>query len=52
MPTQPIEPPGTGLLKGRNAVITAAAGSGIGGSLGPRDARGRNLVISDADKHA
>ncbi len=49
MPTQPIEPPGTGLLAGRNAVITAAAGSGIGGSLARRVMlEGGNLVISDA----
>lgn len=45
----PIEPPGRGLLEGRNVVITAAAGSGIGGSLARRCLlEGARIVISDA----
>jgi 3-oxoacyl-[acyl-carrier protein] reductase len=45
----PIEPPGRGLLDGRTVVITAAAGSGIGGSLVRRCLlEGARIVISDA----
>ena len=45
----PIEPPGRGLLEGRNVVITAAAGSGIGGALARRCLlEGARIVISDA----
>ena len=45
----PIEPPGRGLLDGRTVVITAAAGSGIGGSLARRCLlEGARIVISDA----
>ena len=45
----PIEPPGRGLLDGRTVVVTAAAGSGIGGSLARRCLlEGARVVISDA----
>ncbi len=45
----PIEPPGRGLLQGRTVVITAAAGSGIGGALARRCLlEGARIVISDA----
>ena len=45
----PIEPPGRGLLDGRTVVVTAAAGSGIGGSLARRCLlEGARIVISDA----
>jgi 3-oxoacyl-[acyl-carrier protein] reductase len=45
----PTEPPGHGLLAGRNVVITAAAGSGIGGALARRCLmEGARIVISDA----
>jgi 3-oxoacyl-[acyl-carrier protein] reductase len=45
----PIEPPGRGLLEGRTVVITAAAGSGIGGALARRCLlEGARIVISDA----
>ena len=45
----PIEPPGRGLLEGRTVVVTAAAGSGIGGSLARRCLlEGARVVISDA----
>lgn len=48
----PIEPLGHDLLKGRTVVITAAAGSGIGGSLARRVMlEGGTLVISDAHEH-
>ncbi|MEZ5237921.1 MAG: SDR family oxidoreductase [Microthrixaceae bacterium] len=43
------EPPGRGLLDGRRVVITAAAGSGIGGALARRCMiEGAVLTISDA----
>lgn len=50
MPTSPPpEPPGRGLLEGRTVVVTAAAGTGIGGSLARRCLlEGARLVISDA----
>lgn len=45
----PTEPPGRGLLEGRTVVITAAAGSGIGGALARRCLlEGARIVISDA----
>lgn len=45
----PIEPPGRGLLDGQTVVVTAAAGSGIGGSLARRCMlEGARIVISDA----
>ena len=45
----PIEPPGRGLLDGQTVVVTAAAGSGIGGSLARRCLlEGARVVISDA----
>jgi 3-oxoacyl-[acyl-carrier protein] reductase len=48
-PQPPPEPPGRGLLDGRRVVITAAAGSGIGGSLARRCmAEGATITISDA----
>ncbi|MCB1257077.1 MAG: SDR family oxidoreductase [Microthrixaceae bacterium] len=47
--TPPTEPQGNNLLAGKTAVITAAAGSGIGGSLARRVMlEGGSLVISDA----
>ncbi len=50
MPTAlPVEPPGRDLLRDRTVVITAAAGSGIGGSLARRCLlEGARVVISDA----
>jgi len=48
-PPPPPEPPGRDLLTGRRVVITAAAGSGIGGSLARRCMlEGATLMISDA----
>lgn len=48
-PPTPTEPPGRDLLAGRRVVITAAAGSGIGGSLARRCMlEGATLTISDA----
>ncbi len=48
-PAPPIEPPGRELLSGRRVVITAAAGSGIGGSLARRCMlEGATTTISDA----
>ncbi len=45
----PSEPPGHDLLMGRTVVITAAAGSGIGGALARRCLlEGARIVISDA----
>jgi 3-oxoacyl-[acyl-carrier protein] reductase len=45
----PAEPPGRGLLDGKRVVITAAAGSGIGGALARRCLlEGAMLTISDA----
>ncbi len=45
----PTEPPGRGLLDGQTVVVTAAAGSGIGGSLARRCLlEGARVVISDA----
>jgi 3-oxoacyl-[acyl-carrier protein] reductase len=45
----PTEPPGRGLLDGKRAVITAAAGTGIGGALARRCLmEGARIVISDA----
>lgn len=47
--TAPPEPPGRGLLEGKRVVITAAAGTGIGGALARRCLmEGAQLVISDA----
>jgi 3-oxoacyl-[acyl-carrier protein] reductase len=51
MPAQPTptEPPGRGLLDGKRVVITAAAGTGIGGALARRCLlEGAEIVISDA----
>lgn len=49
MTNPPTEPTGHDLLNGRTVVITAAAGSGIGGSLARRVMlEGATLVISDA----
>jgi 3-oxoacyl-[acyl-carrier protein] reductase len=48
-PTVPSEPPGRGLLADQGVVITAAAGTGIGGALARRcAAEGARLIISDA----
>ncbi|MBS1837161.1 MAG: SDR family oxidoreductase [Actinobacteria bacterium] len=45
----PTEPPGRGLLDGRRVVITAAAGTGIGGALARRCMmEGAQVVVSDA----
>ena len=45
----PPEPPGRGLLDGKRVVITAAAGTGIGGALARRCLlEGATIVISDA----
>lgn len=45
----PVEPPGRGLLDGRRVVITAAAGTGIGGALARRCLmEGAQVVLSDA----
>jgi 3-oxoacyl-[acyl-carrier protein] reductase len=47
--TPPTEPGGHGLLDGRTVVVTAAAGSGIGGSLARRCMlEGAQVVVSDA----
>jgi 3-oxoacyl-[acyl-carrier protein] reductase len=46
----PEEPPGRGLLAGKRVVITAAAGTGIGGALARRCLlEGATLVTSDDD---
>lgn len=48
-PAAPPEPPGRDLLAGRRVVITAAAGSGIGGALARRCLlEGASVTISDA----
>jgi 3-oxoacyl-[acyl-carrier protein] reductase len=45
----PPEPPGRGLLENKRVVITAAAGTGIGGALARRCLlEGATVVISDA----
>jgi 3-oxoacyl-[acyl-carrier protein] reductase len=45
----PPEPPGRGLLTGKRVVITAAAGTGIGGALARRCLlEGASVVVSDA----
>ncbi|WP_329598866.1 SDR family oxidoreductase [Streptomyces pseudovenezuelae] len=45
----PVYEPGHGLLKGRTAVITAAAGAGIGGATARRFLEeGAHVMISDA----
>ncbi len=45
----PTEPPGRGLLQGKRVVITAAAGTGIGGALARRCLlEGATIVVSDA----
>src|SRR3954452_9591453 len=45
----PVYEPGHGLLKGRTAVITAAAGAGIGGATARRFLEeGARVLISDA----
>ncbi len=45
----PTEPPGRGLLDGKRVVITAAAGTGIGGALARRCLmEGAQVVVSDA----
>jgi len=47
--TAPPEPPGRGLLDGKRVVITAAAGTGIGGALARRCLlEGAQVVVSDA----
>ncbi|MFF1302731.1 SDR family oxidoreductase [Streptomyces sp. NPDC058307] len=46
---RPVYEPGHGLLKGRTAVITAAAGAGIGGATARRFLEeGARVLISDA----
>lgn len=48
----PAYVPGHGLLRGRTAVITAAAGAGIGGATARRFLEeGARVVISDAHTH-
>ena len=48
-PKPPIEPPGHGLLAGKVAVVTAAAGTGIGSATARRLlAEGADVVVSDA----
>jgi 3-oxoacyl-[acyl-carrier protein] reductase len=48
-PKPPEEPPGHGLLDGKVAVVTAAAGTGIGSATARRMlAEGATVVISDA----
>ena len=45
----PAYVPGHGLLKGRTAVVTAAAGAGIGGATARRFLEeGARVLISDA----
>ncbi|PWI19007.1 short chain dehydrogenase [Streptomyces sp. Act143] len=45
----PVYEPGHGLLKGRTAVITAAAGAGIGGATARRFLEeGARVIVSDA----
>lgn len=45
----PVQEPGHGLLRGRTAVITAAAGAGIGGATARRFLEeGARVLISDA----
>jgi 3-oxoacyl-[acyl-carrier protein] reductase len=45
----PVEPPGHGLLEGKVAVVTAAAGTGIGSATARRLlAEGADVVVSDA----
>jgi 3-oxoacyl-[acyl-carrier protein] reductase len=45
----PVEPPGHGLLEGKVALVTAAAGTGIGSATARRLlAEGAEVVISDA----
>ena len=45
----PVEPPGHGLLEGKIALVTAAAGTGIGSATARRlAAEGATVVISDA----
>ncbi|MEU6662863.1 SDR family oxidoreductase [Streptomyces sp. NPDC046821] len=49
MSAKPTYEPGHGLLKGRTAVITAAAGAGIGGATARKFLEeGARIVISDA----
>jgi 3-oxoacyl-[acyl-carrier protein] reductase len=48
-PKPPVEPPGPGLLEGKVAVVTAAAGTGIGSATARRLlAEGAEVVVSDA----
>jgi 3-oxoacyl-[acyl-carrier protein] reductase len=48
-PPVPVEPEGHGLLKGKVAVVTAAAGTGIGSATARRLlAEGAEVVVSDA----
>ncbi|MER6956092.1 SDR family oxidoreductase [Streptomyces sp. NPDC000618] len=48
-PQSPAYVPGHGLLKGRTAVVTAAAGAGIGGAIARRFLEeGARVLISDA----
>lgn len=48
-PAVPIEPPGHGLLAGKVAMVTAAAGTGIGSATARRLlAEGATVVVSDA----
>src|SRR3954463_4466242 len=45
----PAYVPGHGLLRGRTAVVTAAAGAGIGGATARRLLEeGANVIVSDA----
>ncbi|MFE4453106.1 SDR family oxidoreductase [Streptomyces sp. NPDC056796] len=48
MTTDPVYVPGHGLLKGRTAVVTAAAGAGIGGATARRLLEeGADVLVSD-----
>ncbi|MFG2608170.1 SDR family oxidoreductase [Streptomyces sp. NPDC048514] len=48
----PVYEPGHGLLRGRTAVITAAAGTGIGGATARRFLEeGARVLVSDAHPH-
>jgi len=48
-PKPPVEPPGHSLLEGKVAVVTAAAGTGIGSATARRLlAEGAEVVVSDA----
>lgn len=48
MSINPVEPEGRGLLAGKNVVVTAAAGTGIGSSVAKRSLmEGARVLISD-----